>query len=135
MINKLYESIGSALKQIKSCVVYKEDVPQGFVLPCFMVTFYEQNPGRGLNGRFKNSVMVDILYFPEDEVNYQEESWDIGQKLSREFCPEGFKSKNRNLKITDKVLHFTFDVDYWEYRKEHSERMQTLSENMSIKEV
>lgn len=135
MISKLYENIGSVLKQIKDCTIYREDVPQGFKMPCFMVTLYSQNPSRGINGRMKNSVQADIHYFPEDEVNYQEECWGIGQKLSREFQPNDFKIKNRNLKITDRVLHFTFDVDYREYRNDQSELMQTISEDMNIKEV
>lgn len=135
MINNLYQSILCGLKKIKDCKVYREDVPQNFIKPCFMVTLYDQNPSRGINKRLKNTIRVDILYFPEDEVNYQEECWDIGQDLTREFQMQNFKIKNRNLKITDRVLHFLFDVDYREFRNDTTPSMQTLSQNTDMKEV
>lgn len=134
MINELYKAIAAGLKSVKSCTVYREDVPENFVTPSFMVTLYDQNPSRGINGRLKNSVRVDVLYFPENEVDYQEECWTVGESLRREFQPAGFKIKNRNMKITDKVLHFLFDVDYTEYRDESDVKMQSMSQNTEIKE-
>lgn len=135
MISDLYQSILCGLKAIINCKVYREDVPQNFIKPCFMVTLYDQNPSRGINKRLKNSVRADILYFPEDEVNYQEECWSVGEELNREFQLNEFKIKNRNLKITDRVLHFLFDVDYREFRNETVPSMQTLSQNTDMKEV
>lgn len=135
MIDKLYQEIAAGLKLIKPCTIYREDVPQDFRTPCFMITFYDQNPSRGINGRLKNSVRVDLLYFPEDETNYQEECWSVGQSLQREFQPAGFKIKNRNMKITDKVLHFLFDVDYREYKEFIEIKMTELSSNTNLKEV
>lgn len=134
MINELYKAIAAGLKSVKSCTVYREDVPENFSTPSFMVTLCDQNPSRGINGRLKNSVRVDILYFPENEVDYQEECWTVGESLRREFQPAGFKIKNRNMKITDKVLHFLFDVDYTEYRDESHVKMQSMSQNTEIKE-
>lgn len=134
MINELYKAIAAGLKLIKFCTIYREDVPQDFVTPCFMVTLYDQNPSRGINGRMKNSVRVDVLYFPEDDVDYQEECWTVGESLRREFQPTGFKIKNRNMKITDKVLHFLFDVDYTEYQEKSDVKMQSMSQNTVIKE-
>lgn len=135
MIDKLYQEIAAGLKLIKPCTIYQEDVPQDFRTPCFTITFYDQNPSRGINGRLKNSVRVDLLYFPEDETNYQEECWIVGENLQREFQPAGFKIKNRNMKITDKVLHFLFDVDYREYKESIEIKMTELSGNTNLKEV
>lgn len=136
MINLLYQSVASGLAAVKPCTIYREDIPQDFKKPCFMVTLYDQNPTRGINGRLKNSVAVDILYFPRNEtdVGYQEECWTVGQDLARDFQISGFKIKNRNLKITDKVLHFLFDVDYREYRNGSSGTMQTMSQDTKLKE-
>lgn len=134
MIPKLYQEIADGLKEIKSCTVYREEVPQGFDEPSFMITLYDQNPVRGINCRLKNSVQVDILYFPENKVAYQEECWTVGQDLQREFRLANFKLRNRNLKITDKVLHFLFDVDYREFLPEDTQTMQTMSQNTGLKE-
>ena len=113
MINELYQGVNAGLKLVKDCTVYREEVPQNFKKPSFLVTIYEQNPSRGINGRLKNEVNMDILYFPENrgKAELQEECWSVGQALSREFAVPGFKIRNRNLKIEDYVLHFMFDVD------------------------
>jgi len=142
MINKLYKDIAAGLRKIKSCRVYVEDVPQNFAQPSFLISFYEQNPSRGINGRLKNTVNVDVSYFPESRQDVNEESrqnvneecWEVGQNLLRELRIEDFKIKNRNLKITDKVLHFMFDVYYREYLSTDSQTMQTLSQDTDIKE-
>lgn len=134
MINKLYHEISDSLKLVKGCTIYREDVPENFCLPCFMVTLYDQNPSHRINGRLKNFVRADILYFPEDETNYQEECWGVGQDLQRGFCLNSFKIKNRNLKITDKVLHFMFNVDYREYLNISEIKMQEMSQTTGIKE-
>ena len=128
--------MAAGLKTVKNCKVYREDVPQNFTLPSFMVTLYDQNPSCGINGRLKNSVSLDILYFPENEgqSKLQEECWSIGQELTREFAAPGFKIKNRNLKIEDNVLHFQFDVDYREFREDSTPQMQTMTQNEEIKE-
>ena len=134
MIDKLYKNIAAGLIEIRPCKVYVEDVPQNFAQPSFLVTFYEQEPSRGINGRLKNSVKVDVSYFPKSGNEPFEECWCVGQDLSREFAAENFKIKNRNLKIVDSVLHFLFDIEYREYRKNDSVEMQTMSQDTDIKE-
>lgn len=136
MVNKLYEAVAAGLKEVKECVIYREDVPQKFKRPSFLVTIYDQNPSRGINGRLKNSVSLDVLYFPENQsrAELQEECWSVGQDLTREFFLSGFKIKNRNLKIEDQVLHFMFDVDYREYLETADAQMQTMTQNTKIKE-
>lgn len=135
-ISELYKAIAAGLKEVKNCRVYREDVPQNFKVPSFMVTIYNQDPSCGINGRLKNTVNLDVMYFPENkgQAESQEESWQVGQELAREFAVPGFKIKNRNLKIEDKVLHFMFDVDYREFRDDPIPPMQTMSKNTDIKE-
>ena len=137
MIERLYEAIASGLKTVKPCKTYREDVPQGFTAPCFLVHVYEQEHSRGINGRLKNAVSLDILYFPENQgkAEIQEECWNVGQDLAREFAIPGFKLKNRNSKIEDRVLHFLCDVDYREFKNVTTPQMQTLIQSEKIKEV
>lgn len=82
----------------------------------------------------KNTVNVDVLYFPEDRRNVNRECWEVGQSLIRMFGMENFKIKSRNLKIVDEVLHFMFDVDYREYLDTSISTMQTMSQETDIKE-
>ena len=136
MINELYQGVNAGLKLVKDCTVYREEVPQNFKKPSFLVTLYEENPSRGINGRLKNEVNMDILYFPENrgKAELQEECWSVGQALSREFAVPGFKIRNRNLKIEDYVLHFMFDVDYREYKDIPGVKMRTQTLDVQVKE-
>ncbi len=136
MINELYQGVNAGLKLVKDCTVYREEVPQNFKKPSFLVTIYEQNPSRGINGRLKNEVNMDILYFPENrgKAELQEECWSVGQVLSREFAVPGFKIRNRNLKIEDYVLHFMFDVNYREYKDIPGVKMRTQTLDVQVKE-
>ena len=134
MINEIYRSIAMGLKRIKGCTVHMEDVPQNFTRPSFLIEFYDQNPSRGINGCLNNTVRVDVHYFPEDKREKNEECWKMGQDLMRELWIDGFKIKSRNLKITDSVLHFMFDVCYRECLEDTTPAMQTMSQKTNIKE-
>ena len=136
MINELYQGVNAGLKLVKDCTVYREEVPQNFKKPSFLVTIYEQNPSWGINGRLKNEANMDILDFPENrgKAELQEECWSVGQALSREFAVPGFKIRNRNLKIEDYVLHFMFDVDYREYKDIPGVKMRTQTLDVQVKE-
>lgn len=135
-IHELYKAAAAGLAAVRDCTIYREDVPQQFKKPSFLVTLYDQNPARGINGRLKNTASLDILYFPENrtQAELQQECWETGQALTREFALPGFKMKNRNLKIEDNVLHFLCDVDYREFRDDPAAKMQTMSEQTEIKE-
>ena len=63
MIAKLYKNIASGLNAVKACRVYVEDVPQNFKQPSFFISFYDQNPSRGISGRLKNTVRVDAVSY------------------------------------------------------------------------
>lgn len=129
MITELYKEIAAALKAVKDCPIYREDIPQNFRQPSFLVEIYDQNPTRGINGRMRNTVSFDVQYFPESRENEETECWEVGEALNRGFQPAHFKLKNRNQKITDKVLHFQFDVDYREIKVDPTPVMQELIQN------
>lgn len=133
MIDTLYKKIAAQLKEIKPCTIYKEDVPQHFAQPSFLISFYEQTPSLGINGRIKNVLNVDISYFPESKT--KEECLRVGQEIVREFQIPEFKIRNRNMKIVDNVLHYFFDVPYREYRENNTVKMQEINEETNIKEV
>ena len=135
MISKLYQNIAAGLKQIRLCTVYREDVPQGFKKPSFMIVFYDQSTKPGINGCLNHFTRVDVHYFPEDKSGVNEECMEIEQTLAREFRLKDFKIKNRNFNITDGVLHFLFDVDYREYLESTETKMTELSGNTELKEV
>lgn len=135
MIRNLYQNIAAGLIKIRSEKVYMEDIPQNFSRPSFLISLYDQDHSRGINKRLKNTVYADISYFPEDETDSNEECLDVSQELQRKFQIDGFRLKNRNSKIVDKVLHYMFEVDYREFREEENSKMQTMKQNTDLKEV
>lgn len=134
MITKLYQEIAAGLNKIKTCKVYSDSVPETMELPAFLITISEQNPTNGINNCIKNTVGIDLMYFPESKEKLQEECWLIGQEMNRHFRILNFKIKNRNLKILDDVLHYKFEVSYQEILNESLPPMQELYQNTGIKE-
>lgn len=134
MITKLYQSIAAGLMDIKQCPVYIEDVPQDFKQPSFFITIYQQDNVRGINGRLKNEVNIDVMYFPADGPEKIEECLTVGQEMNREFYVKDFKINNRSMKIEDGTLHYMFDVAYREFKEQEAAQMAELSQNERIKE-
>lgn len=134
MINRLYENIAEGLKEVRNCTVYQEDVPQNFVRPSFMISFYEQSPTHGINTRLHNTVSIDVAFFPKDSAGAKRECWEVGQDLYRSFRIRDFKIRNRNLTIVDNVLHFMFEVSYREYEEDQAQKIQDISHSEKVKE-
>ena len=78
----MYKSIAAGLKAVKSCTVYLEDVPQNFKTPSFMVTIYDQNPSRGIDGdpKFK-TVWTDPINAQEFAAGLIKHNYRDGWKL------------------------------------------------------
>ena len=64
MISRLYENIAAGLKKVKDCEIYREDVPENFRTPSFMVTSYDRDLAPGINHCLNHTVHMDVLYFP-----------------------------------------------------------------------
>ena len=108
-----YNLLGAIIEKVSS-ISYREYMEQEILIPL------------GLNHTY--------VGFPEDEENYQEECWSVNEDLIREFLIPGFKMKNRNSKITDKVLHFMFSVDCREFRNSDAVKMGPMTLTEKIKE-
>lgn len=132
---ELQNEISLSLKNIKSVPIYREEVPQNFKTPSFMVLFDEVESSQGLNGRWKASVQIEVLYFPTDDSKQKNtECWTIGRRLRREFRMSQFKIKNRSLKITDNVLHFNFTVEFREFADMNDSQMQKMNQNYLLED-
>lgn len=135
MINKLYASIAAGLKMVRNCTVYRDEVPQNFKQPSFLITVYEQEAAGGINRKRRSRVRFDVMYFPaEKSCGGAEECWLVGQEMNREFYVKDFKINNRSMKIEDGTLHYMFDVAYCEFKEQEAAQMAELSQNERIKE-
>lgn len=136
MTDKLYGNIAAGLKRVVNCAVYPEELPQEYEKPAFVINVQEQNVFPGINGRIKNRVHFEILYYPKAEVGGQmkKECWSMAQDMNLLLWAEEFKLKNRNMKITDNVLHYGFDIEYVSFLQKEEARLQELFGKAKLKE-
>lgn len=134
MISKVYENIAAGLKAVRDCSIYQEKRPQNPENPSFLISINNRKFSKGINGRLKNSISLDIMYFPENMVQAREECWQMTQEMNRGFYIKDFKIKKRDITIEDDVLHYKFEVDCRECVSESDPDMQSIIHRERIKE-
>lgn len=135
-MKELYEKVEEGLSRVMECPVYREQQPEEAAHPCFVIGMKSHKAEKGVNGRMKHSVNVEIRYLPERDGpdQWQEECWGVCWMLMRGLTVSGFKMKNRNAKTGDKELHMVFDAEYQEYSGEEAPCMEKLSQSTTLKE-
>jgi len=138
MINDVYKGISAECKIVNpTAKVYRDNTPQNFTTPAFLVEQIDFSPVRSINGKQRISVQFDLKYFPDGEAkDYLNKCRLMQEELSRHFhVLEGsFYVKDRSFKVTDNVLHFQFTVDYAEALVAGETPMQELETNTNMKE-
>ncbi|MBE5991897.1 MAG: hypothetical protein E7247_05810 [Paenibacillaceae bacterium] len=138
MINDVYKGISAECRIVNSTAkVYRDNTPQNFTTPAFLVEQIDFSPARSINGKQRISVQFDLKYFPDGEAkDYLCKCRLMQEELSRHFhVLEGsFYVKDRSFKVTDDVLHFQFTVDYIEVLSAGETPMQELETNTNMKE-
>ena len=130
------------ISDIKSAIVYKlkdlyplvkrytDDIPQNFGKPSFVVFEIDQDYNKRLNYKYKSRISFDVAYFSDKgTADIKSDCQAVQETLLQGFDIIGTTSKfwvlNKNARITDNVLHMTFDVNYSEIKVETSMPMQT----------
>ena len=136
------------ISDIKSAIVYKlkdtfplitkrytDDIPQKFTPPAFVIFQIDQDYSKRLNTKYNGRVSFDVAYFSDKEpTDIKSDCQSVQEALLRAFDYFGttniFKALNKNARITDNVLHMTFDVNYSEIVVETQIPMQTQTTNL-----
>jgi hypothetical protein len=127
------------VSDIKSAIVYKlkelyptykrytDDVPQNFVPPGFVIFEIDQDYEKRINTKYKSRIGFDVAYFSDKPtMEIKSDCLVVQEVLHREFDLVGtFRTVNKNARITDNVLHMTFDINYSEMKTETVIPMQT----------
>jgi hypothetical protein len=122
-----------------SCTVYKDYDPQNFKTPSFLITIADHTYGKR-TGTINNSlVSFDLQYFsgvPTTNIaGIRADCHAVQENLFRAFDIVGiFRILNKSARITDEVLHFTFDIKYSEIKTVTETAMQTMTEKTGLKE-
>lgn len=139
MINDIQLAVVAKLKElfpdnVRKIRRYIDDIPQKFEKPAFVLFEVDQDYSKRLNSKYNGRITFDLAFFsdkPSQEV--KSDCLAIQEVLLRGFDYFGaLKAVNKNARITDNVLHMTFDVNYSEMRVEASVSMQTQETSTNI---
>ncbi len=138
MIVELYKAISAECKKLcPDAVMYRNNVPQGFKFPCFLVQVADTLAQRKLFDSQQIVQSMDVSYFPEKG---KEERLFECEKMKEEMLRAfdvivadsiSFYVTGKNARITDDVLHFFFDVSYKEKLVKDEPLMEELTTNIT----
>jgi hypothetical protein len=137
MINEIRQAIIDKLAEIYPTVTrrYLDNVPQNFKSPCFMLSVFDQEYAKRLNTKYKSVISFDLAYFSDaGDADIISDCLAKQEVLLRGFDFVGtFRIQNKNARITDNVLHLTFDIVYSEIKTEIPPPMQAQTINTNFK--
>lgn len=143
MIDDIKQAIVNKLVELYSSgyTIYDEDIPQNFKTPSFLITLIEQEYSKRINTKYNSLCSFDVAYFSNKDVpEIKADCLTVQEALLRGFDfisttdQEKFKVTNKNARITDNVLHITFDISYSEMIAKTDVVMQTQETNTDLKE-
>lgn len=136
MVDDIIAAVETQLKTICP-TVYRFYQPQKFTTPSFLISVTDQDYGRLLCGSFAGKISLDVQYFSGaksvDIKAIRADCVSMQETLLHEFnLIGGFRCINKDARITDNVLHFTFDIKYRECVAAADPIMEKI--NLTIKE-
>lgn len=137
MINDIQMAIVAKLKElfpdnVRKIRRYIDDIPQDFKKPAFVLFEVDQEYSKRLNTKYNGRITFDLAFFSDkSSQEIKSDCLAIQEELLRGFDRFGaFKALNKNARITDNVLHMTFDINYSEIKVDTGVPMQTQKINV-----
>lgn len=139
MINDIVLGIATKLKELyANSRRYVDNVPADFKKPSFTIFTIDQDYAKRIGDKGKSRISFDIAYFSNKAVDkIKSDCLEVQETLLRELDEIGqyWRATNKKARITDDVLHLTFDVNYSELKKSTNEtKMQTHETNILSEE-
>ena len=138
-INDIRIAIQQALdNDYPNIEIYSESIEQGFEVPCFFVKLISSNQDKQLNNRYKQSLLFDVHYFSDKEVDLNKDCLDVAVNLYRvleyvEIEGHKYRSLKMNHKVVDGVLHFMLKFNYNILKVIEHNKMKELEVNVNGK--
>lgn len=118
MLNDIIAGISVKLHETfdSECKIYKENVPQGFKEPCFVISHIRTTSIPRLPNRYLRRNSFDIQYFPKEGCNKKSELYEVAEQLllSLEYIfvlDNLCRGTKMSPEIVDDVLHFFVSYD------------------------
>lgn len=140
MINEIVKGIARALHETfgDEYTIYKENVPQNFTEPCFLIVHLRGTNDAKSPIRYFRHNLFDIHYFPKDELNARTEMRSVIESLflSLEYInvlDNLCRGTKMSYEIIDGVLHFFISYDMFVTKELVKEAdMKTLEQTSTL---
>lgn len=135
MINKVIEAISKNLYTEFGYKVHMEEIKQGLQEPCFFIQCLNPAFRRFLGERYLRNNQFAIQYFPQSKNAYQRECNQVAETLIwllKWITLDGEKTPiqgtEMNYEITEGVLHFFVNYDFFVRREIEKDEMETMTD-------
>ena len=148
-INSIVEAIGAALSEEfgDEVTVYAEEIKQGLLEPYFFISCINPSDRQLLGNanrhflasRYYRENRFCIQYFPADENNGRQESYDKAERLFgclEEITADGdlIRGTDMNFEYTDGILSFFVSYNFFVYKTREPTFMEKLARDVSKKQ-
>ncbi len=140
MINSIIEAVCISLNAEfgDDYTIYTESVEQGLQEPCFFVSCINPTDRVFLGKRYYRTNQMCVQYFSADKDREKEECCAVCERLFD--CLEYItvsgdlvRGTKMNVEISDGVLNFFVNYDFFVRKSESGDPMEDLSRNVSAK--
>lgn len=140
MINDIISGISVKLNEVfgSKCKIYKENIKQGLIEPCFNIVVLEPTQSAKLPNRYLRTYPFDIHYFPESANTPKEEMYEVAEKLLIELeyitvLDNLCRGTKMRYELVDGVLHFFVNYDlYIKKEVDQGVYMEDLTSNIKL---
>jgi hypothetical protein len=113
--------------------VYEEDLPGEYQKPSFFIQVKSQTYTSLLQGNYKNQMIIDISYFSNVSETINGDCLRVSRGLFTGFDSiDHCRIRNRKAETIEKVLHFTFEIQYSVRKEEEFIKMQKQEVNTKL---
>lgn len=134
MITDVKQAIISKLQEVYPVgyIIYDENLPDSVSKPAFLISLTNHKSSSRINNKFINILNFDLSYY-SDKMDLKADCFLVQEELLRKLdIVSTYRALNKNARITDNVLHITFEIRYSEIIEESSSLMQEQQTNTNI---
>ncbi|WFR57283.1 hypothetical protein QA584_27380 [Anaerocolumna sp. AGMB13025] len=134
MQDTIKEAIKTKLLELyPDYTVYDEDLPGEYQKPSFLIQVKSQTYTSLLQGNYKNQMMLDISYYSNVSETINGDCLRVSNSLLIGFDSVNHcQIRNKKAETIEKVLHFTFEIQYSVRKEEEFIKMQKQEVNTKL---
>lgn len=141
MINAIIEAVSIALDAEfgDGYSIYAEEVPHGLEIPCFFISCISSESSRYPSERYRRQNQFAVQYFPESDKGARAECLEVAERMI--LCLEmvratdgtAFLGKDMHYEITDGMLHYFANYNFFTRRHKEYGRMESMKQSFRQK--